>query len=217
MGEPQRLSVGNSVEVAKIDERGTPAHEGGQAYICQLNHQNSGNVLVEFILGGRLSAPPAKILRKVTLDTLGKRWACDKVSRPSLMSIHHASSKQRQQSGAANATEERSASTTTCPVYKKLLDSSTWDAKKGRIDRHPMLSFLKQGGKQKEVGWLRKEEAAEAQNNCHRTLLVGRLHSQTNLGELPKAKNIDEGPPNFLLAVVALTPPSRHPCGEYSL
>ena len=37
MGEPQRLSVGNSVEVAKIDERGTPAHEGGQAYICRLN------------------------------------------------------------------------------------------------------------------------------------------------------------------------------------
>jgi hypothetical protein len=35
MDEPQLLSVGNLVEVAK-------AHEGGQAYICQLNHQNSG-------------------------------------------------------------------------------------------------------------------------------------------------------------------------------
>jgi hypothetical protein len=75
-------------------------------------------VLVEFILGGRLSVPPAKILREVTLDTLGRRRACDKVSRQSLMSIHHASSKQRQQSGAANATEARSASTTTPPVYK---------------------------------------------------------------------------------------------------
>jgi hypothetical protein len=68
----------------------------------------------------------------------------------------------------ANATEARSASTTTRPVYKKLLDSSTWDAKKGRIDRHPMLSFLRQGRKQKEVGWPRKEEA-EAQNKTLNT------------------------------------------------
>jgi hypothetical protein len=42
MDKPQLLSVGNLVEVAKIGERGTPAHEGGQAYICRLNHQNSG-------------------------------------------------------------------------------------------------------------------------------------------------------------------------------
>jgi hypothetical protein len=133
MDELQLLSMGDLVEVAKIDKRGIPAHEGGQAYIRQLNHQNSGNVLVEFILGGRLVVPPAKILREVTLDTLSRRLACDKISRPSFMSIHHARSKQRQQSGAATATEARSESTTTHHVYQKFLES--------RVDRHPMYSF----------------------------------------------------------------------------
>jgi hypothetical protein len=112
MDELQLLSMGDLVEVAKIDKRGIPAHEGGQAYIRQLNHQNSGNVLVEFILGGRLVVPPAKILREVTLDTLSRRPACD---------------------GAATATEARSESTTTHHVYQKLLES--------RVDRHPMYSF----------------------------------------------------------------------------
>jgi uncharacterized membrane protein len=64
MDQPHLLSVGILVEVAKIDEHGIPAHEheGAQACIRQLNHQNSGNMLVEFIFGREIGGATSQNL-----------------------------------------------------------------------------------------------------------------------------------------------------------
>ena len=149
MDEPILLSRGNLVVVAK-NPPGKPFHEGGDAFILDPNHADG--VLCQFVLGGKKVVSPQRILREKNIDTVSRQRACDKVSRPSLLSTHHSSKRQ------TNATEKRASTTIIRPVYQKLIESDCWEQKKGNIDKHPMLSYLK-SGRQKECGWLRKEEA----------------------------------------------------------
>jgi hypothetical protein len=44
------------------------------------------------------------------------------------------------------------------PVFQKLNESDCWEQKKDHIDKHPMLTYLR-SGRQRECGWLRKDEA----------------------------------------------------------
>ena len=91
MNEPSLLSVGNLVVVDRIASPGKRRHEGGEAYILDNNVDGSGKVQVQFVQKGKLIVSPRRILREKTLDTVSRRRANDKCSRPSLLSIHHQS------------------------------------------------------------------------------------------------------------------------------
>lgn len=157
MDEPQLFSVGNLVEVAKIESPGKTFHPRGDAFILDPNHE--GGVLVQYILKGKKVVSPQRILKEKRLDTVSRQRACDKVSRPSLLSTFHSS--KRKLDTSTTTTEKRDESHSIRPVWKKLKDSKSWESQtKGRrIDRHPILAYLK-AGQNKERGWLRREEAA---------------------------------------------------------
>lgn len=149
--EPQLLSVGNLVEVAKTESPGKKFHEGGSAYILDPNHEDG--VLVQFVGQRKMVVSPRKILGEKTLDTTSRRRSCDKVSRPSLLSIHHSSKRP-----LSTTTEKRAASPSMRPIWQKLSDARDWKEKDG-LHRHPVLRYLKHGKKHKSSGWLRKDEA----------------------------------------------------------
>ena len=150
MNEPLLLSINNHVLVGK-NPHGKRADEGGNAWIRGIEENG---VKVQFTLDGRKRlVSPQRILSKANIDTLARQHACDDLPRASLLSVYHSSKRHTN-----TKTEKRSTQQTIRPVYKKLLASQNWVSNQKKIENHPMLTYL-QEGREKEFGWLQKEEA----------------------------------------------------------
>ena len=163
MDEPVLLSGGNLVVVAK-NPPGKPFHERGDAFILDPNQEEG--VLCQFVLGRKKVVSPQRILREKNIDTVSRQRACDKVSRPSFLSTHHPSKRQ------TNATEKRDYLPIIRPVFQKFIESDCWEQKKDHINKHPILTYLR-SGRQRECGWLRKDEAT-ALNKKNKSLFRSR-------------------------------------------
>jgi hypothetical protein len=153
MNKPQLLSIHNLVFVDK-NPLGKRADEGGNAWI--INIEENG-IQVQFTLDGRKRLVlPCRILREANIDVFARQRTCDNLPCPSLLSIHHSSKRHNNKS-----TERRATQQSTRSLYKKLLLPQNWPSCKN-FDNNPMLTYL-QEGREKDSGWLRKEEA-EANN-----------------------------------------------------
>ena len=147
MDEPVLLSRGNLVVVAK-NPPGKPFHEGGDAFILDPNHADG--VLCQFVLGGKKVVSPQRILREKNIDTVSRQRACDKVSRPSLLSTHHSSKRQ------TNATEKRDSMPIIRPVYQKLIESDCWEQKRVTSIHTQCLLTSNLGDRENVVGCAKK-------------------------------------------------------------
>jgi len=153
-----QMEIANGKEEASEHQGGAVEGEGEGAAI---NHDSS-------VINDNLKAPTGIDLRGPDYSSVAAapKHAVAHLKDPSRHHDEVPSRKQNKKHEESNlvtavrATVNKS-SDTIRPVYQKLLESAEWKSQKTKhIYQHPMLIYLRNGRKNNDSGWLRKEEAS---------------------------------------------------------